>query len=578
MKISVKVLEKMKELLRKTREDVEKYGFGRSDTGEVSRHGAYVELDTMGYGVGLRRFMNIEQALVHRYKDYEEMDYYPEISSALDVYANDATVVDKYHKSSIWVVARDAGVRGVLMDLLRRRIDVEDHIWMLARTVAKYGNAFAELLVIDKGVVGLNFLPPTTVRRVEDENGNLIGFIQSPSGGFGGISWKMFKEKLDKGERYVNGMILFEPWEVIHWRLLGRNLADPYGYSVVEAARWAWRRLMLAEDAALVFKLTKGASRYAFYVDAGDLTGAEARAEADSVRRAIKRKAVADSSIGKVDFRADLTSLTEDFFIPVINGQEAIRIDVIGGAEYTMSDVIENLKNQLYASLKVPKSYLGIEGEVSSRILSQEDVNFARAVMRLQRALIVGYEQIMRTDLSLHGIDPDDVDFRVEMAAPSYIFELAQMELRNAQAENANTLSQFMPQEWILRHVFDFSEGDAAFIIEKKREEVRREQLDMAEIQQEIAERYPGATMDMEGVKEGYLYRGRKIEESTGAAGRKGNVSVSEGQEHKRFIKRLESRLKKIEQREERIERNLRRVLQQVANQRTSGGFRKEGE
>lgn len=43
---------------------------------------------------GLAEHLRIDQDLMARYADYEEMDEYPEISSAFDIYADDSTMPD----------------------------------------------------------------------------------------------------------------------------------------------------------------------------------------------------------------------------------------------------------------------------------------------------------------------------------------------------------------------------------------------------------------------------------------------------------------------------------------------------
>jgi len=118
-----------------------------------------------------------------------------------------------------------------------------------------------------------------------------------------------------------------------------------------------------------------------------------------------------------------------------------------------------------------------------------------------------------------------------------------------------------MPQEWILRHVFDFSEGDAAFMIEKKKEETRQEQLDMAEIQQEIADRYPAAATNMEGMGESVHQR-----TSAGLAearGRRGDEDIV------KTIKRLVRQVEKLEKREKRIEEGIGKVRRLVGKKQS---------
>lgn len=445
--------------------------------------------DSGGYDA-LQHSLRMDEGLLQRFSDYEEMDDYPEIGSALDIYGDDATIPDATHNKSVWVTSKDRIVREILDDLFTKRLRVEEDVYSLARTLAKYGNAYGEILADETGVVGVNYLPPATVRRIETNKGSLLGFAQDTSGRFS-ISKGDFSDLLT-GKKKAAGMIPFEPWEVVHWRMMGKNIQSVYGHSVLDAARWIWRRLVMAEDSALVYKLTRAPARFAFYVDVGDMPPAQAVAYVNQVKSGYKKKKVFRQSSGKLDFRHNPMSPDEDFWVPTRNGQESTRIDVISGPDYQAVEDLEYFRGKLFSAIKVPRSYLGFGGEGSSRAaLSQEDVRFARTVMRLQREVRNGYKEICRVHLAALGIDPDQIEFDVKMSVPSAIFELAQLELLNARADAAQRLETYFPKEWLLQNVFEFSQDDALFVIGQKKAEVEKAAVDSAQTQQKLMRDFP---------------------------------------------------------------------------------------
>ena len=121
------------------------------------------------------------------------------------------------------------------------------------------------------------------------------------------------------------------------------------------------------------------------------------------------------------------------------------------------------------------------DGQVSEIIAhnSQEDVRFARTVLRLQRELRNGLKKMGRVHLAALNVNPAAVNFEVYMTVPSSIFELAQLEVRNAKADFAARMSQFVSLHWILQKVFGLSDHEIEFIIKQRHEE----QLGDAEIQ-----------------------------------------------------------------------------------------------
>ena len=428
--------------------------------------------------------LRMEDTLLYRYADYEEMDDYPEIGSALDVYADDATVQDGQHNACIWPTAEDSLVRGILDDLITRRLRVEEDIYALTRGLAKYGNAYAEILANETGVVGLNYLPAPTMRRIEDEKGNLLGFIQTMDSRFLAEGNTIVADI--KNKKLPQGVTFFEPYEVVHWRLQGKRVHTSYGYSVLDSARWIFRRLVMAEDSALIYKLTRAPARFAFYVDTGNLPPQQRTAYVNQVKQGYKKRKFYNPSTGKLDFRMNPLAMDEDFWIPTANGQDSTRIDVVSGPDYQTTDDLEYFRSKLFSALKVPRRYLGFDGGESRASLSQEDVRFARTIQRLQREVRNGYKKVCRIHLAALNIDPDQITYDLKMTTSSTIFELSQLELLNARAGAAQALIEYLPKDWILERVFEFSKDDAIFIQKSKRNEMRDDAMYQADTEAKV--------------------------------------------------------------------------------------------
>jgi hypothetical protein len=430
----------------------------------------------------LSDYLKLEHDLMHRFVDYEEMDDYPELASAIDIYADDATQVESLLNKVCWVDSPDKTVQTILEDLLWKRLRVDEEVWEITRTLVKYGNDYEELLVTGDGLVGFNFLPPPTMRRIEGRRGELFGFVQDYKGRFG-YSPEEFKQLLAQRAsgstspqyRYA----ALEDWEVAHFRLRSKHRRSIYGYSVLEPARWIWKRLMLLEDAAMVYRLQRAPQRYAFYIDVGDMPPKEAMGFLHKMRQQYKKTKFYNPQTGKLDLKYNPLSQDEDFFVPVRKGVQATKIDVVGSPAWQHMEDIEYFKLKLYAAIKVPKVYLGSEAPRAKGVLSQEDVRFARTVLRIQREVRNGIKKMCRIHLAALGIDPTRVDFEVYMTTPSSIFELAQLEVRNAKADFAGRMSQFVSLHWILQKIFGLSEEEIEYIIKER----HQEQLADAEIQ-----------------------------------------------------------------------------------------------
>ena len=450
----------------------------------------------------LAEHLRIDQDLQARYTDYEEMDEFGEISTALDIYADDSAMPDMESGMSIWVESENSSVENELNDLLHKRLLIEDDIWGLERTIAKYGNAFGELLVDRGGVVGINFLPPPTIRRVEGPRGQLLGFVQDVRGEFN-LSmedfYKLAKQR-ETNDRPPGELTVFEDWELVHWRLRGKHLRSVYGHGVVDAARWIWKRLALLEDALLIYKLSRAPARYAFYVDVGEYDMERGLAYVNRVKNQFVKKKFVNPATGKLDMRHNPLAHDEDFFIPSKGGKDSTRIEVLQGPDYAEVDTVEYHRDKLVSALKVPKMYMGFGGEEVKASLSTADIRFARTVMRIQRETRGGVRKVCRVHLIARGMDVERHDYDVKMSVPSSILELAQLEVLSATADLADRTREYLPYQWVLTKLFHMSEQEAEKLMDMKEEEKVR----MAKTEAKVAKLMAA----VEGSQEGDSPRG----------------------------------------------------------------------
>lgn len=462
-------------------------------------------IEAAGYG-DIGEALGLDRRLLQRYVDYEQMDEYPDVSSSLDIYSDDATQVDSANRHSVWIECQEEQVRKDLEDMFYHRLKIEEKVWEMTRGTAKYGNNFEEIVIGDNGVMGLNYLPPATVRRIEGLRGDLLGFVQSYASDVQ-MDERMFKQLLHAQNSKIQAlgsndlspgsnpdtmkvftgsvplvqssapMIAFEDWQVAHFRLRSKNRDSMYGWAITEPARWVWKRLLLLEDAVLVYKLTRSPSRYAFYIDVGTLSQKEAERVLNEVKDKIKKRKFVNPKTGKLDLRFNPLAFDEDFFLATREGRESTRVDVLNGPSYQQVEDVQYFLYKLYAALKVPRAYLGYDENMPSRAtLSQEDVRFARTVLRIQREIRNGLHKIGRVHLAARQIDPASIDFDVAMTVPSAIFELGQLEVRNARASLAQAMERHVSLYWLLSDVYGLSDDQIKDVMKQKEEEMKKAQ------------------------------------------------------------------------------------------------------
>lgn len=512
---------------------------------------SYNLVSQFGYDT-LAAHLYIDQDLQLRYGDYEEMDDYPEIGTGLDIYADDSTSPELDREQAIWAVSKDRGIEQNLNNMLHKRLGIENDIWGVSRTLCKYGNVFGELLLADDGLVGINFLPPPTCRRVEDPRGNLLGFIQDVHGRFN-ISLDDFyqlaaqRNQTQGAVRPPGVLSVFEEWEVVHWRLRGKHLRSIYGHGVIEPARWIWKRLSLLEDAILIYKLERAPSRYAFYIDVGQMDMERGLAYVNRVKNSFTRKKFVNPSTGDLDMRYNPLAMDEDFFVPVRDGKRSTEIDVLQGPDYSEVETLEYHRDKLVSAIKIPKTYMGYGGEPTRTALSGEDIRFARTIMRIQRVLRAGFRQAARVHLIAVGKQPDRIDYDIRMNVPSQILELARMEVMSAKSDLASRMKEDVGSQWVLEHIYNFSADEAKELMRSR----DKETLERGKIDAKVEKMRMGEGVDEKGTP----------------------FALSEGERLERRISHLVTAVEKGDWRREfegqvrssnrRIEEKLDRVLRQ---------------
>jgi intein/homing endonuclease len=225
-------------------------------------------------------------------------------------------------------------------------------------------------------------------------------------------------------------------------------------------------------DDGVVVHNTRAPARYAFYVDVGELPPQEAIAYVEKVRQFYKKKKVIDPQTNRLDTRFNVLSSDEDFFVPTRKGKEGSKIDVLEGPSWQGIEELEYFRSKLFSALKIPKAYLGYEESINAKAtLAQEDIRWARSILRIQREIRQGFAHICRVHLAARNIDPEVVEFDVEMTVPSAVFEMAKLEVETARAELAEKMGEYVSRGWIMRNIFGFSDEEVEIIAKEKAKE-----------------------------------------------------------------------------------------------------------
>ena len=235
-----------------------------------------------------------------RYSDFSEMDYTPEINSALDIYAEEVASpgVDNQILS---IYSENKDVERLLNELFFDTLNVNFNLTAWVRNLCKYGD-FCLFNDVHPGN-GVLYVIPIPINELEREEN------YDP------------KDPMAVRYRWVTqGNTVLENWQVTHFRLLGNDAFLPYGSSVLEGARRVWRQMVLAEDAMLVYRVVRSPDRRVFYIDVGNVPPEEVPMYMEQAQASLKKSQVVDKTTGRVDMRYNPMPIRFNTPVPLLDG------------------------------------------------------------------------------------------------------------------------------------------------------------------------------------------------------------------------------------------------------------------
>jgi len=409
-----------------------------------------------------------EPSRMAAYYDYESMEFTPEISAALDIYAEESTTMSE--KGQILTIYSESDrIRGILEDLFKNRLDINTNLQMWTRGLCKYGDNFVYLkLDPEKGIVGCQQLPNIEVERIEGASSKMANQLRD--------------SKIPSRElrfQWKNKDMEFQAWEVAHFRLLGDDRKLPYGTSMLDKIRRIWKQLLLAEDAMLIYRTSRAPERRVFKVFVGNMDDKDIESYVQRVANKFKRQQVADPNNGNVDMRYNQMAVDQDYFIPVRDPAQSSPIETLPGAQ-NLGEIadIEYIQKKMLAALRIPKAFLGFEEVVGEgKSLALMDIRFARTINRIQKSVIQELNKIALIQLYLLGMEDELNNFELSLTNPSAQSDLLRIETwkekitlyKDATSDQSQVGILPVSHTWAKKNILGFSDSEVMLDLQQQR-------------------------------------------------------------------------------------------------------------
>lgn len=372
---------------------------------------------------GFQKALQYEAARLPAYIDYEGMEYYPIISSALDLFMEEATTIGE-NGNMLTIYSNKDRIKTILDEFFYDILNVNVNLPFWTRNTVKYGDNFVLLYgEKNKGLTHVKQMVNYEVERFERiQNGKPV---------------VMFKERMTGDE--------FNVFEVAHFRLLGDDKYLPYGSSVLNKVRRVFRQLVMGEDAMLTYRILRAGEKKIFKIDVGNIDEEDIEDYIYKVATKFKKSTQVHQNDGQIDYRFNILGNDEDFFIPTRNANVETGIDTLPGADnLDKIQDIEYLRDNLFTGLGIPKPFLSFQdAQGGGKNMAQYDIRFAKKINRIQQSMIQELNKMAMIHLYLLGYTKEDLnDFTLTLTNPSTQQDLMKAELLREKAQTYTELTR----------------------------------------------------------------------------------------------------------------------------------------
>ena len=409
----------------------------------------------------------MHQNRMQLYTDYEMMDKDPIISAALDIYSDESTLQDQFG-DILTIKCNKTQIQKILYNLFYDVLNIEFNLWPWIRNMTKYGDFFLKIDIAEE--IGIINARPFSSYEVE--------------------RWEEFDEESGdykiKFRHASSPNLMYDVFEVAHFRMLSDSNFLPYGKSMLEGARKEFQKLTMLEDAMLIHRIMRAPEKRIFKIDIGNIPPNEVDTYMEQIITKMKKIPHVDPQTGNYNLRFNINNMLEDYYLPVRGGQSSTNIDTLPGMTFTGIEDIDYVKHKMMAALKIPKPFLGYSEAVEGKTtLASMDIRFARTIERIQKIVVSELYKIAIIHLYAQGYDNEDlVGFELELTAPSIIYDQQKVALMTEKMTLATAMkdSKLVSDKYIYEYIFNMSEDqwlqERVNVIEDLKLRFRQNQLE----------------------------------------------------------------------------------------------------
>ena len=372
----------------------------------------------------------------------EEMSKDSVIGSAMEIIADDTCTPDETTNKVIMIESSDEGLKKFLEDFLINNIKIDDRVWSWAYEVVKHGDFKLRRREYyagsaNSGIKSVYYedvINPYLVSRIE-YMGNILGYEDEDylfdrgsyqeAGQFssGTVSGSAKFEKSEEFVHFISSKLSKREKIKLNVRKSDNTQEEVtcyrvVGTSIVDSARTMFRINALIDNILVLSRIARSTQFNLVKVEVGNANAGQTQKMLSDVRRRFQANTKMTKGVG---FRSDPSPvpINSNIYLPTRDGKGDVTVESIGDGVDVQSIVdVDYFTDKLFASLKVPKQYLGFAeslGSMGNNSLVKQDLRYARSVLRVQQILINGITDLCENYLKYRGRGSDIGAFKIYM-------------------------------------------------------------------------------------------------------------------------------------------------------------------
>ena len=479
-----------------------------------------------------------EAELVTRYRS---LTVNPEIQQAVDEIVNEAISVDS-HDKVVNIILDEANIPDKVKEKISEEfqiilglLDFSNSAYEIFQKFYVDGRLNYHVIIDEKnlkdGIKELRYLDPRKVRliremqneQIKDQTSNSMvkkikkEYYMYSESGFGASKVSNYSSSI-QGLRIAKDSIIR-----VTSGLLNEN--NSVVLSHLHKAIKSLNQLRILEDATIIYTMTRAPERRIFYVDVGNLPKAKAEQYLHDMMARHKNRVTYDPSSGEIKDDRKMMTMTEDYWFPRREGNNATEVTTLNGGQGLGEDKnLPYFQSKLYKSLNVPVARLQPETMYSFGRMSEvtrEELKFAKFIKRLRTRFSILFDKCLERQLVLKGvISPDEWKdiknkIRYDFMKDNYFEELKEAEILREKLETLRQIEEqigkYFSREWVVKNVLYMPEDEWKDMKKQIDKEAKEEPpLDMPQDTQVAPQEPAQPAQDEQPTEEGLTVINRK--------------------------------------------------------------------